>query len=188
MDNAIIRCLRATVLADNCVAAPGPLGEHGLAMLIEADDWRILFDTGQGEVLCPNADALGISLCPPDAVVLRHGNDDHTGGLAGMLRAVTPSAVFVHPAALQQKYASSDKLPHRAIGTAESSRQALDAVQDRIGVLTARTKVGASTLLELEAIAAEVRGFLHEEWGITHVTLEAEANGCGREDLLGEWK
>ncbi|MGA9625669.1 MAG: cation diffusion facilitator family transporter [Bryobacteraceae bacterium] len=55
-------------------------------------------------------------------------------------------------------------------------------------VLTAHMKVGATTLLEAEVIAAEVRRFLHEEWGITHATLEAEANGCGREDLLGDWK
>ncbi len=55
-------------------------------------------------------------------------------------------------------------------------------------VLTAHMKVGATNLLEVEAIAAEVRNFLHEGWGITHVTLEAEANGCGREELLGEWK
>jgi cobalt-zinc-cadmium efflux system protein len=55
-------------------------------------------------------------------------------------------------------------------------------------VLTAHMKVGAATLLEAEAIAADVRTFLHKEWGITHATLEAEANGCGREELLGEWK
>jgi cobalt-zinc-cadmium efflux system protein len=55
-------------------------------------------------------------------------------------------------------------------------------------VLTAHMKVGATTLLEVEAIAAKVRRFLHEEWGITHATLEAEANGCGREELLGDWK
>lgn len=55
-------------------------------------------------------------------------------------------------------------------------------------VLTAHMKVGATTLLEVEAIAAEVRSFLHEEWGITHATLAAEANGCGREGLLGDWK
>ena len=55
-------------------------------------------------------------------------------------------------------------------------------------VLTAHMKVGATTLLEVEAIVAEVRSFLHEEWGITHATLEAEANGCGREELLGNWK
>ena len=55
-------------------------------------------------------------------------------------------------------------------------------------VLTAHMKVGAATLLEAEAIAADVRCFLHETWDITHATLEAEANGCGREELLGEWK
>ena len=55
-------------------------------------------------------------------------------------------------------------------------------------VLTAHMKVGAATLLQAEAIAADVRRFLHQEWGITHATLEAEANGCGREELLGEWK
>lgn len=55
-------------------------------------------------------------------------------------------------------------------------------------VLTAHMKVGATTLLEVEAIAAEVRNFLHEEWGITHATLKAEVNGCGREELLREWK
>jgi cobalt-zinc-cadmium efflux system protein len=54
--------------------------------------------------------------------------------------------------------------------------------------LTAHMKVGLATLLEAEVVAAEVRSFLHEEWGITHATLEAEANGCGREELLGEWK
>lgn len=55
-------------------------------------------------------------------------------------------------------------------------------------VLTAHMKVGATTLLEVEAIAAEVRSFLREKWGVTHATLEAEVNGCGREELLGEWK
>jgi cobalt-zinc-cadmium efflux system protein len=55
-------------------------------------------------------------------------------------------------------------------------------------VLTAHMKVGVTTLLEAEGVAAEVRKFLHEEWGITHATLEAEANGCGREELLGQWK
>ena len=55
-------------------------------------------------------------------------------------------------------------------------------------VLTAHMKVGNMNLLEAEAVAAEVRGFLREKWGITHATLEAETNGCGREQLLGEWR
>ena len=137
----MIERLRVTVLADNCVAAPDLLAEHGLSILVEADDWRTLFDTGQGEVLRPNADILGVSLCPLDAVVLSHGHYDHTGGLAGLLREVTPSAVFLHPAALQQRYARSDHPPHRSIGIPKSSRQALESVQDRIVQTQSATEV-----------------------------------------------
>ena len=55
-------------------------------------------------------------------------------------------------------------------------------------VLTAHMKVGATTLVEVEGIAADVRSFLQQKWDIMHATLEAEVNGCGREELLGEWK
>jgi aspartate racemase len=137
----MIKRLRVTVLADNCVAARDLLAEHGLSMLIEADDRRILFDTGQGKVLRANADALGISLSPLDAVVLSHGHDDHNGGLAGLLREVSPAAIFLHPAAMQPKYAKSENPPHRSIGMPESSRQALDAVQDRIVWTRSATEV-----------------------------------------------
>jgi 7,8-dihydropterin-6-yl-methyl-4-(beta-D-ribofuranosyl)aminobenzene 5'-phosphate synthase len=128
----MIKQLRVTVLADNCVATPDLLAEHGLSMLIEADNQRILFDTGQGKVLRANADALGIRLSPLDAVVLSHGHYDHTGGLAGLLQEASPSAIFLHPATLQPKFAKSEYPPHRAIGIPESSRQALDAVHNRI--------------------------------------------------------
>jgi 7,8-dihydropterin-6-yl-methyl-4-(beta-D-ribofuranosyl)aminobenzene 5'-phosphate synthase len=128
----MIEHLRVTVLADNCVADSRLLAEHGLSMLIEADDRRILFDTGQGKVLRTNADVLGIRLSPLDAVVLSHGHYDHTGGLADLLQETAPSAVFLHPAAMQQKYAKSESPPHRPIGIPETSRRALDAVQDRI--------------------------------------------------------
>jgi 7,8-dihydropterin-6-yl-methyl-4-(beta-D-ribofuranosyl)aminobenzene 5'-phosphate synthase len=137
----MIKQLRVTVLADNCVAAPDLLAEHGLSMLIEADDRRILFDTGQGRVLRANADALGIRLSPLDAVVLSHGHYDHTGGLAVLLQEVRPSAIFLHPAAMQQKHAASENSPHRSIGIPESSRQALDAVQDRIVWTRSATEV-----------------------------------------------
>jgi cobalt-zinc-cadmium efflux system protein len=54
--------------------------------------------------------------------------------------------------------------------------------------LTAHMKLGPLSVGDAERIASEIRGFLHKEWGITHATLEAEANGCGAEHILGEWK
>jgi cobalt-zinc-cadmium efflux system protein len=54
-------------------------------------------------------------------------------------------------------------------------------------VLTAHMKTGAASLCEAERGAAELRHYLNHEWGIAHATLEAEANGCGREEILGAW-
>jgi cobalt-zinc-cadmium efflux system protein len=54
--------------------------------------------------------------------------------------------------------------------------------------MTAHMKLGAVSLCDAERVASEIRGFLREEWDIAHATLEAEANGCGAEEILGEWK
>jgi cobalt-zinc-cadmium efflux system protein len=55
-------------------------------------------------------------------------------------------------------------------------------------VLTAHMKTGVASVCEAEYVAAGLRRYLHEQWGIAHATLEAEANGCGREEILGAWK
>jgi 7,8-dihydropterin-6-yl-methyl-4-(beta-D-ribofuranosyl)aminobenzene 5'-phosphate synthase len=128
----MIKHLRITVLADNCAQTPDLLAELGLSMLIEADGHRILFDTGQGRVLRANAQALGVSLGNLDAIVLSHGHFDHTGGLAAILEEKSAAPIFVHPSALDEKYAKSDQPPHRSIGLPEEARFALDTSRDRI--------------------------------------------------------
>ena len=55
-------------------------------------------------------------------------------------------------------------------------------------ILTAHMKVSVANVCDAEALAGDVRHFLQEEWNINHATLEAEANGCGSDQLLGEWK
>ncbi|MGQ9635661.1 MAG: MBL fold metallo-hydrolase [Bryobacteraceae bacterium] len=137
----MIQRLWFTVLADNSVGAPDLLAEHGLSMLIEADDRRILFDTGQGRVLHDNLAALDVRLAPLDAIVLSHGHYDHTGGLSVALLESGPSSIFVHPAALNQKYAKREQPPHRSIGIPGPSHEALNTVQDRIVWTRSATEV-----------------------------------------------
>lgn len=46
--------------------------EHGLSIWVEADDRRILFDTGQSDILIHNTKRLGIDLASADTCAYLH--------------------------------------------------------------------------------------------------------------------
>ena len=86
---------KVTVLCENTAGVPIKiLGEHGLSILIERGEDRLLFDTGQGMSLFPNASQLGKELSGVNRVALSHGHFDHTGGLASFLDASPGATVF----------------------------------------------------------------------------------------------
>jgi 7,8-dihydropterin-6-yl-methyl-4-(beta-D-ribofuranosyl)aminobenzene 5'-phosphate synthase len=88
-----------TILCENTVTRPGGLlGEHGFACLLETDQGRYLFDTGQGQTILDNARVLGKDLGSLDAIILSHGHSDHSGGLLQVLAATGPLPVYAHPA------------------------------------------------------------------------------------------
>lgn len=74
--SATIHCLVDTL------AETGYMPEFGLSLFLETNGRRILFDTGAGEALIPNAARMGIELDSTTDIVLSHGHYDHTGGLA----------------------------------------------------------------------------------------------------------
>ncbi len=121
----MVDTLRITVLSENTARGAGLLGEHGLAFWIEADARRVLFDTGQGNVLRHNARELGVDLETAEALVLSHGHFDHTGGLGDVLDGDARPPVYLHPAALEAKYHREKKPPHRFIGIAQADEERL---------------------------------------------------------------
>jgi 7,8-dihydropterin-6-yl-methyl-4-(beta-D-ribofuranosyl)aminobenzene 5'-phosphate synthase len=124
---AKVHKLEVVVLAENTVRGAGFLGEHGLAFWINADDRRLLFDTGQGKVLGENARQLGIRLGELEAVAISHGHYDHTGGLHTALARARRARVYLHPAAVQAKYSRQEAPPHRSIGIRRSDKPAVQS-------------------------------------------------------------
>ena len=72
--------LAVTVLTENTPTA-GLCHEHGLSLLIERDDVRLLLDFGQSDVFARNASSLGLDLRLVDASVLSHAHYDHADGM-----------------------------------------------------------------------------------------------------------
>lgn len=71
---------KITTLAENSVYGKGLQGEHGLSLLVEAGEHKVLFDTGASDLFLRNARLLGFDLSDVEYVVLSHGHRDHTGG------------------------------------------------------------------------------------------------------------
>ena len=114
-----------TTLVENATSRSDLQAEHGLAFWIDTGRHRVLFDTGQGDLVQANARTLDVSLREADAIVLSHGHYDHTGGLAGALSLARRAKVFLHPAAMAGKYARDRDGRCRSIGMPRACRVAL---------------------------------------------------------------
>ena len=113
-----------TILVDNIASKPGILAEHGLSLWIECHGKRILFDTGQSDILTQNAKILGIDLAKTDAIILSHGHYDHTGGLYFVSDIAPNAPIYMHPGTIEPKY-SLKKMKVRDIGMPEASKKIL---------------------------------------------------------------
>jgi 7,8-dihydropterin-6-yl-methyl-4-(beta-D-ribofuranosyl)aminobenzene 5'-phosphate synthase len=105
-----------TTLVENSVHTRGLLAEHGLAFHLQVGGRGLLFDTGQTELLRHNALKLRVGLADTEAIILSHGHNDHTGGLAHAREAAPNARLFVHSAALAAKFARNSDGTSRPIG------------------------------------------------------------------------
>jgi len=96
--------INITTLTEN-TATRNFMAEWGLSILIEADNKRILLDTGAGFSAIYNAHLAGIDFRTIDLIVLSHGHFDHTGGLKDILaRRNKAIDIIAHPSIWDAKY------------------------------------------------------------------------------------
>jgi len=170
------RSIAVTVLVENASDRTDLGSEHGLAYWIEWGDRRVMFDTGQSDLVMRNARVLGIDVSRAEAIVLSHGHYDHTGGLGAVLGEAREAKVFIHRAGLEAKYSRHGDGSRHAVGMPQSSRDAL------------ARHVGEQTLMEgpteivkgLHATGAVPRETGYEDTGGAFYLDEA----CTREDPL----
>lgn len=78
--------MKLTTLIENSTGdIPELQAEHGLSMLIEDNNSKILFDTGKTGAIVDNSKILGINLNDIDILVLSHAHYDHCGGVKKLL-------------------------------------------------------------------------------------------------------
>ena len=79
-------------------------GEKGLSLYIEADNKKILLDTGETALFLENASKMGITLNNLDCVVLSHGHFDHGDGL----RFIKGKKLICHPDSFKKRLRKRD--------------------------------------------------------------------------------
>jgi 7,8-dihydropterin-6-yl-methyl-4-(beta-D-ribofuranosyl)aminobenzene 5'-phosphate synthase len=108
---------KITILSENSVVRSSALiAEHGFSALVERGEEKVLFDTGQGYALIHNARISGLDLSLVRKVVLSHGHNDHTGGLAELLKDGQARDVYAHPDVFNSRFHEVPGGPPRPIG------------------------------------------------------------------------
>jgi 7,8-dihydropterin-6-yl-methyl-4-(beta-D-ribofuranosyl)aminobenzene 5'-phosphate synthase len=88
------KMMKIKLLIENTAFQTKVAAEHGLSILIEENDRRIVFDTGQTDAFLRNSKIYELDPDSIESIVLSHGHYDHTGGLASLLQVNKHAKVY----------------------------------------------------------------------------------------------
>ncbi len=123
--------LRVTILSTNLAGNPGEggIGEWGFSALVEANGFKLLFDTGYRPAsVLNNARELEVDLSDVTHVVLSHHHEDHTGGLLTLRESLAEQ----FPEALTQVHVGRGAFWSRGEGEFDGDSNALIALRPQI--------------------------------------------------------
>jgi 7,8-dihydropterin-6-yl-methyl-4-(beta-D-ribofuranosyl)aminobenzene 5'-phosphate synthase len=130
--------VKITTLIDNSRGATGLANEWGLSLHVEANDHRLLFDSGASPAFAKNAEKLKVDLAKVDMAVLSHGHFDHGGGLGAFFSSNKTAPLCLRRTADGDHYGKF-LFWTRYVGL---DRRLLEANEERLSWVETDTEIG----------------------------------------------
>ena len=133
------------ILADNIMPEPF-VSEHGLSLSITCGREKILFDTGAGTALPHNMTLSETDPGQYTKLILSHGHNDHTGGIADILPLMPQAEVFFVPGITKKRFSRHENRPVKELTMPEKCQQALQN-HKRCTAITTFTEIAPGIIL-----------------------------------------
>jgi 7,8-dihydropterin-6-yl-methyl-4-(beta-D-ribofuranosyl)aminobenzene 5'-phosphate synthase len=134
--------------------------ENGLALYIEANGMRVLFDTAMTETFARNAERLGIDIQVVDMAIISHYHFDHGGGLTYFLETNQKAKVYLRRWNVGDCYFRAFGIINKFVGL---DRAVFQEHADRFVFVDTFTEVASHVfiLTEVESPYPQPRGNRH---------------------------
>jgi len=96
--------MKIITLVENTTSDENLTPKHGLCLYIEANNKKILFDTGPDQTLIENARKLDVNLSEVDLVFISHGHYDHGGGIPAFQKINQKARIILSQSAMNPFY------------------------------------------------------------------------------------